>query len=95
MLHPTPAPKAAAKKKSLEPIVAEPANSEKNKTMKKTQTDSIPDIVEQPMVKEKASKKADSDDAKKAVKKIKDNQERSTLGDISALSDLKDKMDGK
>lgn len=55
---PTPAPKAAAKKKSLEPIVAEPTNSEKNKTMKKTQTDSIPDIVEQPMVKEKASKKA-------------------------------------
>ncbi|MDX2173572.1 MAG: 30S ribosomal protein S1 [Bacteroidota bacterium] len=44
---------------------------------------------------EKASKKADSDDAKKAVKKIKDSQERSTLGDISALSDLKDKMDGK
>ena len=44
---------------------------------------------------EKTTKKADADDAKKAVKKIKDSQERSTLGDISALSDLKDKMDGK
>ena len=31
----------------------------------------------------------------KAVKKVKDNQEKTTLGDISALSDLKDKMDGK
>ncbi len=44
---------------------------------------------------EKATKKADSDDAKKAVKKVKDSQEKTTLGDISALSDLKDKLDGK
>ncbi len=44
---------------------------------------------------EKASKAAESDDTKKAVKKMKDNQEKTTLGDISALSDLKDKMDGK
>ena len=26
---------------------------------------------------------------------MKDNQEKTTLGDISALSDLKNKMDGK
>jgi small subunit ribosomal protein S1 len=44
---------------------------------------------------EKANKSAESDDTKKAVKKMKDNQEKTTLGDISALSDLKNKMDGK
>lgn len=42
---------------------------------------------------EKAAKKADFEDSKKAVKKVKDNQEKTTLGDISALSDLRDKMD--
>ena len=44
---------------------------------------------------EKASKKADFEESKKAVKKVKDSQEKTTLGDISALSDLKDKLDGK
>jgi small subunit ribosomal protein S1 len=44
---------------------------------------------------DKAAKKADFEDSKKAVKKVKDNQEKTTLGDISALSDLKDKMDAK
>jgi small subunit ribosomal protein S1 len=44
---------------------------------------------------DKVSKKADSDDAKKAIKKVKDSQEKTTLGDYSALSDLKDKLDGK
>jgi len=44
---------------------------------------------------EKATKKADFEESKKAVKKVKDNQEKTTLGDISALSDLKDKLDGK
>jgi small subunit ribosomal protein S1 len=44
---------------------------------------------------EKSNKAAESDDTKKAVKKMKDNQEKTTLGDISALSDLKNKMDGK
>ncbi len=44
---------------------------------------------------DKATKKADFEDSKKAVKKVKDNQEKTTLGDISALSDLKDKLDGK
>jgi small subunit ribosomal protein S1 len=44
---------------------------------------------------EKASKKADFEESKKAVKKVKDNQEKTTLGDISALSDLKDKLDAK
>jgi small subunit ribosomal protein S1 len=44
---------------------------------------------------ERANKKADHEDSKKAVKKVKDSQEKTTLGDISALSDLKDKMDRK
>ena len=44
---------------------------------------------------EKATKAAETDDTKKAVKKMKDTQEKTTLGDISALSALKDKMDGK
>lgn len=44
---------------------------------------------------DKSTKAAESDDTKKAVKKMKDNQEKTTLGDISALSDLKNKMDGK
>lgn len=44
---------------------------------------------------DKSTKAAESDDTKKAVKKMKDNQEKTTLGDISALSDLKNKMEGK
>lgn len=44
---------------------------------------------------EKASRAADADETKKAVKKMKETQEKTTLGDISALSDLKDKMEGK
>jgi len=44
---------------------------------------------------DRASKKADFEDSKKAVKKVKDSQEKTTLGDISALSDLKEKMDNK
>jgi len=44
---------------------------------------------------ERASAKKDSDATTKAVKKMKDNTEKTTLGDISALSDLRDKMDGK
>ncbi len=44
---------------------------------------------------DKESKKAERDEAKKAVKKVKDSVEKTTLGDISALSALKDKMDGK
>ncbi|MBX3164489.1 MAG: 30S ribosomal protein S1 [Bacteroidetes bacterium] len=44
---------------------------------------------------DKAAKKAEFEESKKAVKKVKDSQEKTTLGDISALSDLKSKMDGK
>ena len=40
-------------------------------------------------------KAADREETKKAVKKVKENVEKTTLGDISALSDLRDKMDGK
>ena len=43
---------------------------------------------------EKSAKKAEREETKKAVKKMKDSNEKTTLGDISALSDLKDKMDG-
>ena len=44
---------------------------------------------------EKIAKADEKEETKKAVKKVKDTQERTTLGDISALSDLKDKMDAK
>lgn len=44
---------------------------------------------------DRASRKADMEESKKAVKKVKESQEKTTLGDISALSDLKDKMEGK
>lgn len=53
------------------------------------------EVKEEARKAEKASKKADFEESKKAVKKVKDNQEKTTLGDISALSDLKDKLDGK
>ncbi len=43
----------------------------------------------------KSSRAAEQNETQKAVKKMKDTQEKTTLGDISALSDLKDKMDGK
>lgn len=35
------------------------------------------------------------DDTKKAVKKVKDNLEKTTLGDVSALADLKSQLEGK
>jgi small subunit ribosomal protein S1 len=44
---------------------------------------------------DKNSRKAEAEENKKAVKKVKDSVEKTTLGDISALSDLKDKMDKK
>ncbi|MFO0357252.1 MAG: 30S ribosomal protein S1 [Sphingobacteriaceae bacterium] len=53
------------------------------------------EVKEEAKKADKATKKAESEDTKKAVKKVKDNVEKTTLGDISALSDLKNKMDGK
>jgi small subunit ribosomal protein S1 len=53
------------------------------------------EVKEEARKADRASKKADFEDSKKAVKKVKDNQEKTTLGDISALSDLRDKLDGK
>lgn len=53
------------------------------------------EVKEEARKAEKEGKKADREDTKKAVKKVKDSMEKTTLGDISALSDLKDKMDGK
>ncbi len=42
---------------------------------------------------EKAEKKASAEETKKAVKKVKDSVEKTTLGDIEALSALKSEMD--
>jgi small subunit ribosomal protein S1 len=53
------------------------------------------DVKDEVRKSDKASKKADADATSKAVKKVKDNQEKTTLGDISALSDLKNKLDSK
>ncbi len=53
------------------------------------------EVKEEAKKAEKASKAADAEEAKKAVKRVKDSQEKTTLGDISALSALKDKMEGK
>jgi small subunit ribosomal protein S1 len=53
------------------------------------------EVKEEARKTEKAAKKADYEDSKKAVKKVKESVEKTTLGDISALSDLKDKLDGK
>ncbi len=53
------------------------------------------EVKEEARKADKAVKKADFEESKKAVKKVKDSQEKTTLGDISALSDLKDKLDGK
>jgi small subunit ribosomal protein S1 len=44
---------------------------------------------------DKASKNADREDTKKAVKKLKDNSEKTTLGDLDVLAQLKNKMEGK
>jgi small subunit ribosomal protein S1 len=44
-------------------------------------------------VEEKERKTTERDEQKKAVKKLKDNVEKTTLGDISALSDLRSKME--
>jgi small subunit ribosomal protein S1 len=40
-----------------------------------------------------AREKQGNDDVKKAVKKLKDNQEKSTLGDMSVLSNLKSELE--
>lgn len=53
------------------------------------------EVKEEARKQDKAAKKADFEESKKAVKKVKDSQEKTTLGDISALSDLKEKLDGK
>lgn len=41
------------------------------------------------------AKKEDADSTKKAIKKMKDSQEKTTLGDIQALSDLKNEMEDR
>ena len=44
---------------------------------------------------EKEARKAEHAESKKAVKKVKDNVEKTTLGDIESLAALKDKLDNK
>jgi small subunit ribosomal protein S1 len=44
---------------------------------------------------ERATKKKDAKAANTAVKKVKDSVEKSTLGDLDILSQLKDKMEGE
>jgi small subunit ribosomal protein S1 len=51
------------------------------------------DVVSAEKNKENEESKAKEKNTKKAVKKLKDNLERSTLGDIDVLANLKDKMD--
>lgn len=52
-------------------------------------------LNEAPAAEEKKEKKAASGSKQKTVKEVNKEVEKSTLGDISALSDLKDKMDDK
>jgi len=51
------------------------------------------DIINAEKVKDAADKKAKDTTAKKVVKKIKDNLEKTTLGDIEALANLKSDME--
>jgi len=53
------------------------------------------EVKEEARKSDKAAKKADAEESKKAVKKVKESVEKTTLGDISALSDLKNKLDNK
>jgi small subunit ribosomal protein S1 len=52
------------------------------------------DVVNAEKAKDTADKKKGEKNTKKAVKKIKDNLEKTTLGDIEALANLKSEMDG-
>lgn len=55
---------------------------------------SIWDAEKEALIKaEKDAKKSDKDDTKKVVKKMKDNSEKTTLGDIESLAALKEKLD--
>jgi small subunit ribosomal protein S1 len=47
------------------------------------------EIVEKEKAEKSADKKSERNETKKVVKKLKDSSEKSTLGDLSALSDLK------
>ncbi|MBS1652729.1 MAG: 30S ribosomal protein S1 [Bacteroidetes bacterium] len=53
------------------------------------------DVKEDAKKAEKTNRKVEAEETKKAVKKVKESVERSTLGDISALSDLKNKLGNK
>ena len=53
------------------------------------------DIKREGEIKEKNERNAEAESTHKAVKKIKSNLEVTTLGDISALADLKSKMEAK
>ena len=53
------------------------------------------DIANTGRAEEAANRKSEANETKKAVKKMKENVEKTTLGDISSLANLKAQMDGK
>jgi small subunit ribosomal protein S1 len=53
------------------------------------------EVKDEAIKSDKAAKNADREDTKKAVKKLKDNSEKTTLGDLDVLAQLKNKMEGK
>jgi small subunit ribosomal protein S1 len=53
------------------------------------------EVKDEAIKSEKAAKNADREDTKKAVKKLKDSSEKTTLGDLDVLAKLKNKMEGK
>ena len=51
------------------------------------------EVSQQTRVAEGSAKAADREEGVKAVKKVKENQEKTTLGDLSVLSNLKNEME--
>jgi len=67
--------------------------SKENKKILVSHTRIWQDVINAEKVKDAADKKAKDTTAKKVVKKIKDNLEKTTLGDIEALANLKSDME--
>ena len=67
--------------------------SKDNKKILVSHTKTWQDVINAEKAKDAADKKSKDTVAKKAVKKIKDNLEKTTLGDIEALANLKSDME--
>lgn len=67
--------------------------SKENKKILVSHTRMWQDVINAEKAKDAADKKAKDTTAKKVVKKIKDNLEKTTLGDIEALANLKSDME--